>query len=165
MRLVYGRLFLNNPGYIQLECNSLQSLTSALHDLFSGGRRTCETDLCGNGMRSQQWAQALIAAERLHNTWWKELLRNLGHFQAAVRSERRGFQDDGISSQNRRDQLIQYQEERKVPWDDANGYTKWRVANCDLTSFCIFDDLWLEIEINGASQALNATSDLPCRKR
>lgn len=104
-------------GILQLKSDSLQCLGRTLHDLLACKCAAGERDLVWAGMGSQPWTEIVIAREDLDDTRREELLSELTELEIAVRSERRGLDDDGVACEDRWSNLATRKMDGEVPGD------------------------------------------------
>lgn len=146
-----------NHGYLQLKSNPLQGLASTLHNLLPRRRRASETDLFNERMRREPRTKVIITTQRLNNTRREEVLRQLNELQTRVRGEGRRLDDDGVTGEHSRRQLLHGKTDGEVPGDDADSDTNGSVADEDLALGAVLDDLVFDLggDVGGLAEQLH----------
>jgi hypothetical protein len=89
-------------------------------------------------------AEVVISAQSLKHSWREETGPKLDQLHAAIRSQRRRLQYDGISGQQGGANLSAREEDRIVPGDNANNHTKRRIVGGNLAFRRFLEDLLRE---------------------
>lgn len=71
----------------ELESDSLQCLCCRLHNELSSGGGSSEGDLVDTGVLGEPWTKVVISGKSLEDTWWEELLAELGELETNIWSE------------------------------------------------------------------------------
>lgn len=70
---------------LQLECNTLESTRTSLHDLLACSNGTSEGDLGNVWVHGKHRAELIVATHDLNNSRWKDFLSKLNGLESGVR--------------------------------------------------------------------------------
>jgi len=99
----------------ELEGAALEGVGAGGHDLLAGGDGTGEGDLGDTGVSGHHGAELIVATKSLDDTGLEDGLGELNGLEGGVGSERAGLDDDGVTSQQGRDDLAHGEDKREVP--------------------------------------------------
>ena len=96
-------------------------------------------------MLGEPWPKIVITTQSLDDAGREECLRQLYQFEAAIRSKRRRLNNDCISCDKCWGEFSTRKMKWVVPGNDGNNNTERLVADGDLATLVIAEDLILEI--------------------
>ena len=99
----------------ELEGAALEGVGAGGHDLLAGGDGAGEGDLGDARVSSHHGAELVVATKGLDDTGLEDGLGELNGLEGSVGGERAGLDDDGVTSQQGRDDLAHGEDKREVP--------------------------------------------------
>jgi hypothetical protein len=99
----------------ELKGAALEGVGAGSHDLLASGDGAGERDLGDTGVGGKHGAELVITTDSLDDTGLEDRLCELNGLEGGVGSERAGLDDDGVTSQQGRDDLAQGEDQGEVP--------------------------------------------------
>jgi hypothetical protein len=99
----------------ELEGAALEGVGASSHDLLTSGDGTSERDLGNAGVGGKHRTELVITTNGLDDTGLEDRLCELNGLECCVGSEGTGLDNDGVTSQQGRDDLAHGEDKREVP--------------------------------------------------
>lgn len=108
----------HNSGVVtsQFEGHTLEGGSAGGRDLFSAGHRPGETDLRDSGVCREHWSQVISAAKDVEDALGEDLGAYFSKLKRSIGTIGRGLPDEGVSDQERGDELDDPKQHWEVPW-------------------------------------------------